>query len=451
MAQIIRREGSPFWYARFEQGGKPYLVSTKTTSRREAQKFLDRKRQEVAGERTTEDAARSILQTLGIDIAPTEDAIRRTTVELIARADPDVTAAALADRILALTTDAAGTPAALAALTENRRRWARAILGAQGTAVAIDRAWDVWTKAPRRRSPGDSTLETAYLPTWTRFSKWASAHGLTNLHDLTPMDATAYFSHLQEKQLSAKTIRNHRAFLAALWTTLKLQAGLTDNPWAALPAPDVAPSVRRALSMDEIKRLFSVATDPEDRLAIALGLFAALRLGDVANLPWSSIRLDEGMILVRPHKTARYGRDVRIPIHSALRSLLVAWRRTMPEAEWVCPRLRALYAVGRDRASQRFLALFRSAKIELHGEKMDRRIKAPSLGAFHALRHTFISFAARAGVPQVAVRAIVGHSNAATTRLYEHVDDPTLQRAVDAMPQIPPGRIPNKKVPSGGG
>jgi hypothetical protein len=32
--------------------------------------------------------------------------------------------------------------------------------------------------------------------------------------------------------------------------------------------------------------------------------------------------------------------------------------------------------------------------------------------------------------------ATVDHSNATTTRLYEYVDEPTLQRAVEAIPAI---------------
>jgi integrase len=445
MAQVIRRKGSPFWYARFEHAGKAYLVSTKKTSRREALKFLETKRQVVTGTRTTEDAARAVLDTLGVDLDPKANALRVLTAKLIALADPDDTVAALSERILAQTAEATGAPAALAALTEKRRRWSRTILGAQGTAVPLDKAWDAWLNAPRRRTAGESTLATAYLPTWTRFVKWAGGRQIRHLHELTPADAADYISFLQSESLSANTIRNHRAFLAGIWTSLKLQAGLTDNPWSALPVPDAVPSIRRALSMEELKKLFAAATDPEDQLAIALGLFAALRLGDVANLAWTSVNLAERMIVVRPHKTAKYGRDVRIPIHATLHAQLAAARAAAPSSPWVCPRLHGLYAEARFLASKRILGIFKTAGIGLHGEKTDRRIKVPSLGAFHALRHSFISFAARAGVPQLAVRAIVGHSNAATTRLYEHVDEPTLQKAVEAIPVIAmePGRKPS--------
>jgi integrase/recombinase XerD len=436
MAQILKRKGSPFWYARFEHGGKAYLISTKTTSRRKALKALEEKRSELAGERSSEDAARSVLRTFGITQAPKASALRRLTGELIAQADPDEVAAAFVDRIRAVAEDAAKNPSALAQLTEDRRRWARAILGAQGTAVALDGAWDAWLNAPRRSIAHEATMNGSYGPIWDRFCAWAAARGMKHLHDLTPADASAYLSHLQKEDLSANTIRKHRGFLITLWNALKLQAGLTDNPWAALPAPDATPSIRRALSMDEIKRLFAAATDPEDQTALALGLFAALRLGDAANLPWTAVRLDEGLLVLHPQKTKRYGREVRIPIHPALRAALTARRTAAPSDAWVCPRLHALYTEARSRAGHRITELFTAAGIPLVGEKTDRRRRAPSLGAFHALRHSFISFAARAGVPQLAVRAIVGHSNAATTRLYEHVDEPTLQKAVDAIPSM---------------
>lgn len=435
MAQIIRRRGSPFWYARFSHGGKPYLVSTKTANRREALRFLAKAQLKAAGERSAEDASRAVLETLGIAVSRDEDAVRRLKRELIARTDADETVAALADRLRSLAEEAAPKPAALASLTENRRRWARTILGAQGTAVGLDAAWNAWSNAPRKYSATESTMATAYEPVWRKFTRWAADRGIKHLHDLTPTDAATYLTHLQAQRLAARTIRNHRGFLVAMWNTLKLQAGLTDNPWAALPAPEAEPSVRRALTLGELKRLFAAATDPEDRLAISLGLFAALRLGDVANLTWSAVRLDEGLIVLQPHKTRRYGREVRIPIHPVLRQALSAHRATA-EAEWVCPQLHALYSSGRVNAGKRILAIFKRADIRLVAEATSRRRRAPSLGAFHALRHSFISFAARAGVPQLAVRAIVGHSNAATTRLYEHVDTPTLRKAVAALPAL---------------
>lgn len=434
MAQLVHRKGSPYWYARFQRGGKAYLVSTKTVKRPEARRFMAAKVREIAGVRTVDEAARATLVTMGVACPPRDDAAAVLTRQLILRADPERTTSFLAERIRLIEATVRANPAARDALADGRRRWARIIAGAQGTALRIDGAWRAWERAPRRKSASEDTVATAYLPIWDRFQKWAAGRSLVHMHDVTAADAAEYLSHLQSVNLAAKSIRNHRGFLVAVWNALRIQAGLAENVWADVPAPEATPSARRALDAGEMGRLFAAATDPEDRLAIALGFFAALRLGDVANLPWAAVNLDGGMIVFRPHKTRKYDREVQIPIHAELGTLLLAQRAALPSEEWVCPLLHRLYESGRENAGRHVCGIFTRAGIRLVGETTSRRLRAPSLGAFHALRHTFISYAARAGVPQIAVRAIVGHSNAATTRMYEHVDAVTLRTAIDAIP-----------------
>lgn len=434
MAQLVHRKKSPYWYARFQRGGKAYLVSTKTSNKSDARRFLEVKVREISGVRTAEEAARATLVTMGVPCRPREDATAVLTHQLILRADPERVTSSLAERIRMIEGDVRPDPAAREALANGRRRWARIIAGAQGTALRIDGAWRAWERAPRRKSASDDTVKTAYLPIWDRFQKWAARRTLVHMHDVSPADATEYLSHLQSENLAAKSIRNHRGFLVAVWNTLRIQAGLAENVWSDVPAPEATPSARRALDEGEMERLFAAATDPEDRLAIGLGFYAALRLGDAANLPWAAVNLGDGMIVFRPRKTRKYDREVKIPIHAELRALMVTQRATEPSAEWVCPRLHRLYESGRENAGRHVCGIFVKAGIRLVGERTGRRLRAPSLGAFHALRHTFISYAARAGVPQIAVRAIVGHSNAATTRMYEHVDAVTLRTAIDAIP-----------------
>ena len=437
MAQVIRRRQSRFWYAKFQINNKPYLLSTKTRNREKAQRFLERRMREIRGEITTDEAAKIALQSLGITTGPKDSVRDSLTRELILRADADRVASFFTELIVAREHELTNSPAKLHELAQARKRWARLIAGAQGTAIRMQDAWRTWELAPRKRTAADDTVASSYLPIWTRFEKWARERGLSHLHDVSPIDASEYLGHLQSEGLSARTIKNHRGFLVAVWNTLRVQAGLIENVWHDVPAPEAEPSERRALTIEELKKLFAAATDPEDHLAIALGLFAALRLGDVACLQWTSIRLAEGLIVLRPHKTKKYGREVRIPIHASLRELLVRHHEAHHDPQWVCPNLHRLYEGGRANAGRHVCHIFSRAGIKLVGDMAgQRRQRAPSLGAFHALRHSFISFAARAGVPQLAVRAIVGHSNAATTRLYEHVDEPTLQRAVGAIPAL---------------
>ena len=64
-----------------------------------------------------------------------------------------------------------------------------------------------------------------------------------------------------------------------------------------------------------------------------------------------------------------------------------------------------------------------------------RRNKTPE-ATFHSLRHTFVSFAANAGVPLHVVQSIVGHESTAMTRHYYHENLAALKNAVSAIPSL---------------
>ena len=68
--------------------------------------------------------------------------------------------------------------------------------------------------------------------------------------------------------------------------------------------------------------------------------------------------------------------------------------------------------------------------------KIERcRARTPE-ATFHSLRHTFVSFAANAGVPLHIVQSIVGHESTAMTRHYYHENLTALKSAVAAIPQL---------------
>jgi len=52
---------------------------------------------------------------------------------------------------------------------------------------------------------------------------------------------------------------------------------------------------------------------------------------------------------------------------------------------------------------------------------------------WHVLRHTFASHLAMRGVPIVAVKELLGHSNIVTTMRYAHVAPSTLRTAIDML------------------
>ena len=79
--------------------------------------------------------------------------------------------------------------------------------------------------------------------------------------------------------------------------------------------------------------------------------------------------------------------------------------------------------------------IFKVANITTSVKLEGRKHRTPE-ATFHSLRHTFVSFAANAGVPLHIVQSIVGHESTAMTRHYYHENLAALKSAVAAIPTL---------------
>ena len=89
---------------------------------------------------------------------------------------------------------------------------------------------------------------------------------------------------------------------------------------------------------------------------------------------------------------------VVIPIHDNLLKMLLEF----PQAErtgYVMPKCAKIYTEQRAALSDKFMRVFKAAGIQTQTDGADGHRKR-ALVSFHSLRHTFVSLAANAGVPQ---------------------------------------------------
>ena len=193
--------------------------------------------------------------------------------------------------------------------------------------------------------------------------------------------------------------------------------------------------------MDELRRLLAAAKkmDGEWHTLFLIGIYTGLRLGDCCKLDWSQINIAEGVIQVVPQKTKRHHqRLVTIPIHPALgQALLVeqqAYNNKMMVGP-VLPGIAEMYRNSRCRVADRLSKIFKAANIQTSVKIEGRKHRTPE-ATFHSLRHTFVSFAANAGVPLHIVQSIVGHESTAMTRHYYHENLTALKSAVAAIPTL---------------
>ena len=331
----------------------------------------------------------------------------------------------------------AETLEALSAKVEGAKKAARRL--------PVASAWPRFDSSLARRSVSP-LVNRIYEGRFDVFAAWL-AKNRPEMVDLADVDADAAQAFMQEirAKSSPKTFNDYRALLSQVWRILDADAGLDGfNPWR-----DIAPLARethnrRELTVAELERVVS-SVDGEMRLLFALGIYTGLRLGDCLALNWGAVDLARGFIQWIPHKTAKHGTVVRIPLFPALARILA---ETPAESRrgLLVPGLAEDYERCNPYFCRKVKAVFEASGIATQAEtdranpKTKTKRKAVEVG-FHSFRHTFVSLCANAGVPLHIVQAIVGHSNAAMTSHYFHVSDDALRGAVAALPDVTGGAV----------
>ena len=296
---------------------------------------------------------------------------------------------------------------------------------------------DVWleyVKSPNRNELSKATLH-GKRQVWMQFVKWME-HFYLPVKDLAGITSGMIGEYLAcvRAEVSASTYNCRVCVLREIFHVLAEKAGLDYDPWQGVRLrPDDSHS-RRELTMDELRRLLDAAKKQGDEwhTLFLIGIYTGLRLGDCCRLDWSQINLAQGVIQLMPQKTKRHHqRIVTIPIHPTLGAALVSTSFSGP----VVPTVANLYQTAHWRINHTLARIFKAANITTSVKIEGRRTRTPE-ATFHSLRHTFVSFAANAGVPLHIVQSIVGHESTAMTRHYYHENLTALKSAVAAIPQL---------------
>lgn len=307
--------------------------------------------------------------------------------------------------------------------------------------------WMEYVRSPNRNELAKATLDSK-RQIWMQFAKWME-HFYLPVKDLAGVtqDMVAEYLACLRADHCATTYNSRVCVLREIFRVLSRKAGLEENPWGEVRLRPEDSHSRRELTMDELRRLLDAArkvkvegeqwNDPSEWYKLILiGIYTGLRLGDCCRLTWSQINIGEGVIQVVPQKTKRHHqRLVTIPIHQALGQALLGQSDELRVIGPVLPTISELYNTCRSRVSNRLTAIFKAANIETSVMLQGRRHKTPE-ATFHSLRHTFVSFAANAGVPLHIVQSIVGHESTAMTRHYYHENLDALKGAVNAIPTL---------------
>jgi integrase len=417
MAQVFDRNGT--YYARFMHNGKDYFRSTGVAVVPRGKKGAS-----DAKKKAETELSRMLAETRGRESADALFARLLDSINHLPKAEQEAKRIALAGRL-------------------------RDGVNAK---LYIADAWDAWLKNPKKRNPSPATIEM-YLAYWGRdhikkhgkrnqqngFKNWLEKNHseVTYLHEVTPAIAEEYAGHLWNSGISPRTYNGAIKFLRSMFKVLKVQAGLSVNPWDEIPSQDNETEGRRNLTPEELKKVCSKA-EGNLRYWFAIGLYTGLRLGDVVTLKWNEIDFDNHAIKRRPAKTRRKGKVLTFPLHPILEAVLLELREHAdPAATYLFPEDAERHAKGRSCAiTERIQNHFTACGIETTEKASGHRKKAIVRVGFHSLRHSFVSLCAANNVPQVAIQELVGHGSPAMTALYSHAGDKEKAKAIAALPDM---------------
>ncbi len=236
--------------------------------------------------------------------------------------------------------------------------------------------------------------------------------GFAKLDTATTADLNAVF-------LNGWSASHHNQVRQALLLYYRF-LGVTDNPAVTVPGLKRGQHLPRPYSAEETVRYLksAVTLGPKYAAFAFLGVYAGLRIHEVAKLAWDDV-------------TARYivvkgkgGKERNVPMHPALRKVLDAWRVECSGA-WLFPsRLR-------DGSPVRPNAVY-----EWHREVVDAagfHSGVRGRDGFHRTRHTSATALLRVTKDLRKVQQFLGHSSPATTAVYTLVDDEDLYQDVSKV------------------
>ncbi|MDT7531314.1 site-specific integrase [Sphingopyxis sp. SE2] len=215
--------------------------------------------------------------------------------------------------------------------------------------------------------------------------------------------------------VSAQTVNRDLAYLQAALNhvaTIHLQP-VADIAWSKLKVREKEWRIR-FLSADEYTALID-ALHPAMRPMVVAAVTTGLRRGKLLAMQWHQVDLKGRTITIPTNKSGRPN-IVRItaPLHEELEAMRKAQAIDPTTGEARIPTGKVFDTTNYKR---RWYAAVKAAQLE------DFK--------FHDLRHTFGSWARKAGADLLAIREAMDHSNIAMTMRYAHVDPDTEITAFD--------------------
>jgi len=251
------------------------------------------------------------------------------------------------------------------------------------------------------------------------------------LSGLAPRHIETFITKRTKAGLAPATVSLDGKVLRTAFNRARRQGLLSTNPAESVDLPSKDSIERGTFGPEEVKMLVDTA-EGEWKTMILLAYFTGARLSDCCRMEWEGVDLSAGTLTFIQVKTLA---RITVPLHLDLLAYLEGLAGTDTAQPFISPHMADLKSGGRHGLSEGFKRIVRNAGLDLQTVQ-GRGTRKISRRTFHALRHSFNSALANAGVSQELRMKLSGHKTAAVNSGYTHHELKTLADAVAKMPGL---------------
>lgn len=280
---------------------------------------------------------------------------------------------------------------------------------------------EIWLDTYKRKGFAKNTIECANATVKTMIAEW----GDMKLSDVEPEHIIEWRDRLTAEGRKASSLSRTHGRMKQVFEYAVFKKRLASNPCSRETAPRGGKKKMYCITTEQVWALHD-AMPERMQVAILLGAFAGLRIGEVCGLRVSDVDFVRGVVHPKQQwrgaKLKNSASDAPIPIPRDLTLLLSASVKKFPSEMMVT-------SAGTGQCCPDSLQ-FAVAKVRDDIEGLPERF------SFHDLRHFFASMLIGSGADLMKVQARMRHDKASTTlNVYGHLwpdDDETTNNAVSA-------------------
>lgn len=298
--------------------------------------------------------------------------------------------------------------------------------------VPTIRQWFTDWQAEKEASRSEKTAER-YKSVVDEFLAHLGNRADKLLTVLMPRDIQGYVAKRQKEGLSSTTVNLDAKILRTALNRARRQGIIQTNPAEAVDLPERRSVERGTFTPAEIKMLLDECKGTEWETLILFGYYTSARLGDSTKMLWDKMNLTDGTMEFFEGKNQKW---LILPMHPELHRHLLKLAGIDKPQKHITPKMAELGPGGRHGLSEGFKRIVVKAGLSLQTVE-GSGIRNISKRTFHALRHSFTSALANAGVAPELRMKLTGHKSAAVHKGYTHLELETLRNAIGKLPSLP--------------